>query len=224
MRRESDKLRLPQRRAGLFPHPAVIGLTGCAGAGKSSAASVFRSLGARVVDADRIGHRLLRRSSPCYSKIVKTFGPGILDRRGEVVRSKLGDLVFADARQRRRLNRIVHPELVHKVKSEIDKLKSKWGGPVVVDAALLVDWGLHRRTDKLVVVKAPAGIRLKRLTAKGMDPRKAKGLMAAQMPSGKLTKLADVVIDNSGTRQQLRRRAAAAWAHLGLKVEKRPGM
>lgn len=177
-----------------------------------------------MVDADRIGHRLLRRGSPCYSKIVKYFGMGVVARGGEIDREKLGDLVFADVRQRKRLNRIVHPELVRAIKAQIDKLIKVKKSPVVVDAALLADWGLHRLMDRVVVVKAPKDIRLKRLIAKGVAQKKAKGMLASQRPERELERLADLVIDNSGTRRQLRMGASAVWMGLGLKVEKRRRM
>jgi dephospho-CoA kinase len=189
----------------------VIGLTGGAGSGKSQVAEIFRQNGARVVEADRLGHRLLRRGSQYYSKIVKAFGPGILGRRGTVDRRRLGDLVFSGSRKRTRLNRIVHPELVRQIRARIAGNKRTGSRPVVVDAALLVDWGLHGEMDHLIVVDAPAGLRLKRLEAKGVSRQKAKGIMAAQMPAGRLKRLADIVIDNSGTKNDLRRKAAAVW-------------
>lgn len=192
----------------------VIGLTGGAGAGKSRVAELFRRRGARIIDADRLGHRLLRRTSPCYEKIVKTFGRGILGKNGVVDRRRLGGLVFSDPKKRARLDRIVHPLLVRDIKRRISMLRRRRGGPVVVDAALLADWGLHRRVDRVVVVAAPAGLRLRRLEAKGVPRERAKGIMAAQMPAGKLKRLADVVIDNSGTIGRLERSAGAAWGRI----------
>lgn len=215
---------MPRTRGKAHSTVPVIGITGGAGSGKSEVAAVFRALGARVVDADGIGHRLLRRGSLCYAKIVKAFGPGILGRRGTVDRGRLGDLVFSDSRKRRRLNRIVHPELVRQVKTRISRLKRTGDGPVVVDAALLADWGLHRELDRLVVVDAPARVRLERLVSKGVPPKKARGMMSAQLPARRLRRLADVVIDNSGTRAVLERRAAAAWRRMAKKVANRTGM
>lgn len=202
----------------------VIGITGGAGSGKSAVAQIFRQRGARVVDADRLGHRLLRRGSRCYVKIVKAFGPGILGRRGTIDRRRLGDLVFSGSRKWRRLNRIVHPELVRQVKTRISRLKRSGDGPVVVDAALLADWGLHRGMDWTIVVEAPVGIRLKRLEGKGVSRTKARGIMAAQMTAGRLRRLAGEVIDNAGTRSALKRRAGAAWSRIAKMVAKKPAM
>ncbi len=198
----------------------VIGLTGGAGSGKSLVAAMFRRRGARVIEADRLGHRLLWRSSPCYKKIVKSFGRGILGRSGAIDRVRLGKLVFADGRSRERLNRIVHPALVREIRTRVSKLRGQGGGPVVVDAALLADWGLHREMDRVVVVDAPARLRLKRLEAKGVPRERARGIMAAQLPSARLKRLADEVIDNSGAIGRLERRTRAAWDRLMPSITK----
>ncbi len=201
----------------------VIGVTGGAGSGKSLVAGLFRERGARLVDADRMGHRLLRRGSSCYKKIEKTFGPGILKRTGAVDRGKLGALVFSEPGKMGRLNAIVHPELVRNIRRQISKLKRQGGGPIVLDAALIVDWGLQRELDALVAVEAPAKARLERLARKGVPRERARGIMASQLPSRKLRREADEVIVNTGTIYALRRRAAAAWERIAAKVAK-PGV
>lgn len=194
----------------------MAGIAGGAGSGKSEVAGLFRRWGGRVVDADRIGHHLLRRGSPCYKKIVRKFGNIVINGNGAVDRRRLGELVFSDPRRRRELDSIVRPDLVRRVKQEITRLKRAGGGPIVLDAALLVDWGLHREMDRTIVVEAPAGARLARLARKGVPVERALGMMAAQTPSGLLRRAADEVIDNSGTRAELRRKARAAWGRLAV--------
>ena len=203
------------------PSPPVIGLTGGAGSGKSAVAALFRRRGARVVDADRLGHRLLRRGSPCHEKIVATFGEGVRSRGGAVDRGKLGALVFGDKRELAKLNSIVHPELLKNIKRQISRFRKTKSGPVVVEAALLVDWGLHREMDRTIVVEAPLRLRLERLAKRGVPLARARAVIASQLPAGRLRRAADEVLDNSGTPAELGRAAARAWSRIEKMVEKR---
>lgn len=201
----------------------IIGVTGGAGAGKSRVADAFRRRGARVIDADRMGHRLLWRNSPCYKKIVKDFGRGIMGKNDAIDRGRLGEMVFSDPGKRRRLNRIVHPELVSRIRGRISKLSKSGTKPIVIDAALLADWGLHCDMDRVVVVNAPAGLRQRRLEAKGVPRERARGIMSSQMPPARLRGLADELIENSGTVAQLEHKAGAAWSRLMKSLGKKTG-
>jgi dephospho-CoA kinase len=185
----------------------TAGLTGGAGSGKSTAAKYFRDLGARVIDADRIGHGLLKFGSPCHGKIVKAFGPAIVNRGG-INRKHLGKIVFGDKRQLGKLNKIVHPHLVANINDQILKIKkSGYKGPVIVDAALIVPWGLQKKLDILIVVDSPAKTRLERLTAKGIIPAQARRIMASQLPVSKLKREADITIVNDGSLSSLKKKA-----------------
>jgi dephospho-CoA kinase len=176
-----------------------IGLTGGAGSGKSTAAKYFRELGARVIDADRIGHDLLKKGSPCHGKIVKAFGPAIV-ARGGINRNALGKVVFGSKRELGRLNRIVHPYILTNIKNKIEKIKNgRFRGLVIVDAALIVPWGLQKKLDLLIVVDSQVKTRLERLTAKGISPAQARRIMASQLPVSKLKREADIIIVNNGS-------------------------
>jgi dephospho-CoA kinase len=187
------------------PEIKIIGLTGGAGAGKSEAASMFRRLGARVIDADRLGHELLRSESPCFPALVRTFGRGIL-KNGRIDRRALGHLVFKDKRELGRLNRIVHPQILKQIKNEILKIKKEeYRGIVVIDAALLVQWGWDKKVDYVVAVTAPVKQRLQRMTARGRTLSEARRIMASQLGEGALRKAADFAIVNDKGLDQLRR-------------------
>jgi dephospho-CoA kinase len=157
--------------------PFVVGLTGSIGAGKSTVARLFAQRGAQVIDADALGHAALHERREA---IVATFGNGILDELGEISRSKLGAVVFADPQKRRELEAIVHPHIRHKAEEQIAKSEA---AVVVVDAALLIEAGWHRVCDQVVYVDAPWEIRLERVKARsGWDASALKAREAAQMP------------------------------------------
>lgn len=190
----------------------LAGLTGGAGSGKTTVARIFASWGAEVIDADRIGHALLLPASPCFGEVLAAFGGGIRHPNGRIDRRALGDIVFADAGQLRRLNGIVHPHLLAEIAFEVLKLRrGGFRGLAVIDAALIVPWGLHRKLDRLIVVDAPVGIRLARLAAAGVPAGRARQMMALQPTAARLRREADIVIDNAGDPAALKRQAKAAW-------------
>lgn len=193
----------------------LIGLTGGAGSGKSTVAQIFRSWGAAVIDADRIGHALLLPGSPCHGEVVREFGGGILYGNGRIDRRALGQAVFSDARRMRRLNAIVHPHLLAEIAYEVLKLRrGTFRGLAVVDAALIVQWNLQKKLDCLIVVDAPVKARFERLKAKGIPADRARQIMASQLPAGRLRKEADIVIVNNGGLAELKRQAKTVWERI----------
>lgn len=184
----------------------TVGLTGGAGSGKSAAAGYFRGLGAKVIDADRIGHGLLKTGSPCHCQVIKAFGPSIVTR-GRINRKTLGKIAFGHNGQLRKLNAIVHPHIVTNIKHKIEKIKnSGFKGLVIIDAALIVPWGLQKNLDLLIVVDAPVKERLERLAAKGISPAQARRIMASQLPVSKLKREADIIIANDGSLSGLKKK------------------
>lgn len=192
----------------------LAGLTGGAGSGKSTAAGYFRQLGARVIDADRIGHDLLKKSSPCHRQVIKAFGPSIVTG-GRIDRKKLGKIVFGSKRELGRLNRIVHPYILTNIKNKIEKIKNGgFRGLVIIDAALIVPWGLQKKLDLLMVVDSPVKARLERLTAKGISPAQARRMMASQLPVSKLKREADIIVANDGSLSGLKKKVKMIRNHL----------
>ena len=184
----------------------LIGLTGGAGSGKSTVAGYLRELGARVIDADRIGHDLLNPGSPCHDSILKAFGPSIV-AKGRINRKALGKIVFGNRRELVKLNKIVHPHIVTNIKNKIAKIKnSGFNGLVIVDAALIVPWGLHKKLDLLIVIDTPLKTRIERLRAKGLSLNQARKILVSQLPVSRLKREADIIVTNDGNLSLLKKK------------------
>jgi len=193
-------------------HIKIIGLTGGAGSGKSTVARVFQRHGACVIDADSIGHELLNKNSPCFAKAVKVFGPGILSGKNAIDRGRLGELVFSDPAEMSQLNRIVHPALLMEIKKRILLCRAKYPGrPIVIDAALIVQWGLEKKLNLLIMVDSYKKLRLARLQARGILRGKAMKIMSSQLPASRIKEKAGIIITNNGTIGQLEKKAALVW-------------
>jgi dephospho-CoA kinase len=181
----------------------VIGLTGGFGTGKTTVAAMLRRCGARVIDADAIGHGLLRKRTGVYAAIVRRFGSGVLAADKTIDRGALARVVFADRARLRQLNRIIHPEIIRIIKKEVSKVRK---GVVVVDAPLLMETGFHRDVDKLVVVTSGFETRIRRIQARASLSKAAiVQRIRAQIPLQAKVRAADFVIDNNGTRTDLRK-------------------
>jgi dephospho-CoA kinase len=182
----------------------VIGVTGSFGSGKSTVAGMFQGLGACVIDADKIARRVVSPGGGCYKKLIHTFGPGIL-KKGRVDRARLARLVFAEARLLRKLNRITHPAIIRIIKQDIRRAKKAL---VVLDAPLLIEAGLRKAVDKLIVVKVSKDTQLKRLRQKGLKTNEIILRVKSQMPLSRKVRLADFIIDNNGTVEKTRKQVA----------------
>lgn len=196
-----------------------VGLTGGIASGKTTVAEMLAARGCRVLYADRIAHELMAPGQPAYDEIVRAFGRDILDAGGAIDRRRLGEIVFADAARRAELNRIVHPQIIAEIEKEFARLAA--GQPdaiVVVEAALLIEAGYHRRLDKLVVTVSTPEQQLERLMKKtGLSRTRAEERLAAQLPAEEKRRHADYEIDCSGslaaTEQQVEK-LLAEWRRL----------
>ncbi len=188
----------------------IIGLTGGFGTGKTYVASVFGSLGAREIDADRIAHKSIMRASPCYREVVSSFGKGILDRKGRIDRKRLASIVFSNKKELKRLNAIVHPYVIRRIKAKIRTAKES--DIVVVDAPLLAEANLLCFVDKLVVVKAPREKQISRAMKRlGIGRKECMRRIRNQMPLYRKVALADYVIDNDGTKRETKKQVLKTW-------------
>ena len=193
-------------------HPAVIGLTGNIATGKSEVARMLGALGARIIDADKVAHEVMRPGGPAYEAVVEAFGPGILTPGGAIDRARLGAMVFRDAEAMRRLEAAVHPATI----AEVDRRIAAATEPVVVvEAIKLIEAGMQRNYDALWVVVASRQIQIARLVAsRGLSQAEAALRVDAQPPQEEKAALADRVFRNDGDLQDLQHEVEAAWDEL----------
>jgi dephospho-CoA kinase len=175
----------------------ILGITGSFGSGKSTVARIFASFGAAVIDADKLAHRCLRQQTKSYKKILAVFGRGILKKDKAIDRGKLAQAVFSNRKLLRRINRIIHPEVIRAIKARIKAAPEKL---VVLDAPLLIEAGLRKLVDKLIVVRISRRKQIQRIQSRDflgkIDILKRVRL---QVPLAEKLRLADFIIDNSGT-------------------------
>ncbi len=175
-----------------------IGLTGSFGAGKTTVAAMFKARGARVIDADALGHAVLRHDKACIRAIGKKFGRGVIST-GRVDRARLGKVVFADPSALKALDKIVHPALERLIREELASAVAK-NKPVVLDAALLIEAGWHKFMDAVIVVKARRAVQVERAMSRtGLSRAEVTQRIRRQMPLVKKVAYAAHVIDNSGS-------------------------
>lgn len=178
----------------------VVGLTGGICTGKSTAARMLANLGATIIDSDVIAHDIQAPGQPVYAKVLRAFGTGILDEAGRIDRRRLGALVFADPARRAELEAIMHPAILAESDRRVRAALAQGAELVVVDAALLVEVGRHRKFPRLVVVAAPEVEQIRRLRARnGLSEAEARQRLAAQMPLGEKRRHAHHVIENSSS-------------------------
>ncbi|MGB8543281.1 MAG: dephospho-CoA kinase [Candidatus Acidiferrales bacterium] len=177
-----------------------VGLTGGIATGKTTVASMLRERDVPVLDADPLGHALLEPGQAAYEEVVAAFGKDILDGYGNVNRSKLGALIFADAEKRARLNQILHPR-IRDVVQRWFAATDEPDGPqfAVVEAALLVEADYTKDLDKLVVCWCRPEQQMERLLQRGLSEQEAQQRIAAQMPLDEKRNRADLVLDCSGS-------------------------
>jgi dephospho-CoA kinase len=186
-----------------------IGLTGGIGAGKSAVAGLLAGHGAVVIDADTIAREVVEPGSPGFEAVVAEFGAGVCGADGRLDRAKLASIVFADEAARRRLNAIVHPLVAERTAELLAAVAPD--AVVVHDVPLLVENGLAGHYDLVLVVEAPAAARLARLAERGMAPAEARARMAAQASDADRRAVADVLIRNDGSPDDLAARVDAVW-------------
>lgn len=192
-----------------------LGLTGGIASGKSAVAAMLRELGFAVLDADSLAHKTIEPAQPAYEEVLREFGSAIADGQGRVDRAKLGALVFADRAKLEKLNAIVHPRVAEAVLRQFAEWQREGTRDAAfVEAALLIESGIHQHLDGLVVACCRPEQQLQRLAARGLSEDEARRRIAAQMPVEEKLRYATEKIDCSGTLEQTREQVQALAAKL----------
>lgn len=193
----------------------TVGLTGGIGSGKSTFAALLAERGAQIIDADQLGRDALRPGKPAWHSVVDGFGDEILVTGSmEIDRAALGAVVFSDPNKLAALNAITHPVIAAGIADSLERL-SHTDEIVVLDAALIVELGLDKIIQVLIVVDATDENRSRRLVEKrGMRIEDVTARMAAQASRDLLLSRADIVVRNDGTLEDLAREADRVWSQL----------
>jgi dephospho-CoA kinase len=202
--------------------PFLIGLTGGIACGKSTVLAMLAALGARIIDADRVTHRVQQPGTPVFEQIVAAFSPGVVGPNGALDRRKLGTIVFGDPAKLRQLEQLVHPAVRAEIWAFIEEAGRAGGystrlGPlsrpvVVIDAIKLIESGWVAECEQVWVVTCPEEQQVERLmTTRGMSEAEARQRIAAQVPQASRLPYATVVIDNGGPQAETQAQVEAAW-------------
>jgi len=186
----------------------AIGLTGGTGSGKTEVARVLQKRGGIIVSGDRIGKEVVEKNPQLLKRLTKVFGREILNKNRKLNRGKLGTLAFSSKKNQKKLNRIIHPQLLKELKRKIAQARkiTSDGKFMVVDAALISEWGLEKELDMTVLVASPVKLRFKRLVKQGLNRQEAQDRIRRQLSDAERRKKADFVIQNDGSLVELRRK------------------
>ena len=180
----------------------IIGLTGGIATGKSESAKYFKKFGAYIIDADEISRRLTAKGMPALDELVKYFGRDILKKNGVLNRKKLAEMIFSDPESKLRVEKILHAYIISRMNEIAAKKYKKYN--IVIDAPLLFEVGLDRICDKIAVIWAPYDVQSKRLALRDkLNEEQVRKRINSQMPIEKKVKLADYVVDNTGSKAAL---------------------
>jgi dephospho-CoA kinase len=188
-----------------------VGLTGGIGSGKSTVSRLLADHGAYIVDADLLAREVVAIGTPGLAAVAEAF-PGVLAADGSLDRPALAERVFGDPEARKRLEAITHPLIRAESTRQMDSLPP--GSVCVNDVPLLVEKRLGHAYDLVVVVEAPLDIRLARLVNRGLPEDQALERIASQASDDERRAVADVLLDNGGTLDDLRRQVDQAWPRI----------
>ena len=189
-----------------------VGLTGGMGSGKSTVARRFAELGAVIIDADQIARDVVEPGEPALAELAEAFGEGILLDDGSLNRGELAKRAFVSAEKTELLNSITHPRIEQRTEEQFN---AAGDAIIVFDSPLLIEMGQSEAQDLVVVVHTPVEVRLDRLVeSRGVDREDAKRRIAKQISDDKRLQFADVVLENSGTEEDLVRQVDRIWERI----------
>ena len=196
----------------------LVGVTGGIGSGKSLFSALLAERGAQVIDADAYGREALRPGEPAWHSVIAQFGRGLLIPQSmKIDRQALAEVVFNDRDKLAALNAIVHPILFSAIADSVERL-SHTDEIVVIDAAILVETGMNKDLDTLVVVHTDERLRRERLRRRGMSSADIEARMSSQASAVDLLAKADIVVCNNGSLDELVREAERVWVDLSSRL------
>lgn len=198
------------------PFVLRVGLTGGIATGKTTVARIFATLGASILDADEIAHRLVEKEAPAYRPVVQAFGEEILNPDGSISRPRLARLIFSDPQRRAALEAILHPMIRKEETNLVELLADTGQGRIAVsNAALLIETGIYRDYHRVIVVHCAPDVQLDRVVRRdGLTEEEARARIGAQMDSREKLKVAHYTIDTTPGMASTEGRARAVFRHL----------
>lgn len=193
-----------------------VGLTGGIATGKSTVSQMLRVRGAAIVDADQVAREVVEPHTPGWKRIRERFGDRILRSDGFLDRKALREVVFRDPQARRDLNGILHPLIRERMLEKAESLERERPERIIVfDIPLLYESRLTHWVRKVIVVYIPESLQIRRLMAReGIGEEEALRMIRAQMPIEEKKRMADCLIDNSGTLEETERQVDHLWRYL----------
>ena len=180
----------------------VIGVTGGIGSGKTTVSNILSSLGAKVIEADKISRDIMRKGHRVFDEIVDYFGEDILDEKGELVRRKIADIAFNSEEKLKALNDITHKYISIEIKNEIKKCNNE--DTVVVDAAIPLENGFIDVSDEIWFVTADRDIRIDRVMKRNnLTYSKVMDIIKIQPDDDYYISISDIIIYNNGDFKEL---------------------
>lgn len=190
----------------------IIGLTGGIASGKSTVAGILRRLGAEIFDADAVSRAAVAKGSQGLRQVIVAFGAEYLTADGELDRGKLSRLVFEDRAALKKLESIVHAYVRQEAKVFLERARQKGLAAVVLDVPLLIEGDWYRDTDLVWLVAVDEKTQIKRAMARsGMTEQEVKARIAAQMSLSDKKPYADLILDNSGSLEEIELTVKNAW-------------
>ena len=190
-----------------------IGLTGGIGTGKSSVTEAFQSLGAAVINADLLGHDAYLPGTIGFEEVVTEFGQDLVGSDGQIDRKKLGPIVFSDSSKMDRLNEIMHPLIRDLIEERLVTLESNQNKVAVVEAAILIEAGWKSLFDEIwVVISDPEEVINRLRVRNGLSREDAAKRIDSQMSNDERIEHGDVVVENTGSMEDLQTRVNSLWA------------
>lgn len=189
-----------QRRPPDSDNLFIVGLVGRTGSGKSTLAGLLAERGARVIEGDALGHQVTDRDPEVRAALIAEYGPSVYRADGTLDRAMVAARVFRDPAARERLDRLVHPRIVDLIYERLEQWRAEaFHGTVVIDAALLLDWGVESWCDVVIAVIAPEADQIARLeAARGWSEDEARARLQSQRTPEEFAAAADITLRNAG--------------------------